>query len=47
MEATVDPPSRFAVRETRVIECDDPVNYRYGDRRLEQAGSAAASVAEA
>src|SRR6266446_1993645 len=37
----------FAVRETRVIECDDPVNYRYVDGRLEQAGSAAASGAEA
>jgi hypothetical protein len=37
----------FAVRETRVVEYDDPVNYRYVDGRLEQAGSAAASVAEA
>jgi hypothetical protein len=25
----------FAVRETRVIESDDPVNYRYVDGRLE------------
>ena len=25
----------FAVRETRVIESDDPVNYRYIDGRLE------------
>jgi hypothetical protein len=23
-----------AVRETRVVECDDPVNYRYVDGRL-------------
>jgi hypothetical protein len=25
----------IAVRETRVVESDDPVNYRYGDGRLE------------
>jgi hypothetical protein len=25
----------FAVRETRVVESDDPVNYRYADGRLE------------
>jgi hypothetical protein len=25
----------FAVRETRVVESDDPVNYRYVDGRLE------------
>ena len=37
----------FAVRETRVIECDDPVNYRYVGGRLEQVGAAAGSVAEA
>jgi hypothetical protein len=37
----------FAVRETRVIECNDPVNYRYVDGRLEQVGAAAASIAEA
>jgi len=37
----------FAVRETRAIECDDPVNYRYVDGGLEQVGAAAASVAEA
>ena len=24
----------FAVRETRVVECDDPVNYRYITGRL-------------
>ena len=36
----------FAVRDTRVIECDDPVNYRYVDGRLVQAETAAAAVAE-
>jgi hypothetical protein len=36
----------FAVRETRVVESDDPVNYRYVDGHLEQVGTAA-SVAEA
>jgi hypothetical protein len=25
----------IAVRDTRVVECDDPVNYRYVDGRLE------------
>jgi hypothetical protein len=25
----------FAVKETRVVECNDPVNYRYVDGRLE------------
>jgi hypothetical protein len=25
----------FAVRETRVVQSDDPVNYRYVDNRLE------------
>ena len=24
----------FAVRETRVVESDDPVNYRYVDHKL-------------
>ena len=24
----------FAVRDTRVVECDDPVNYRYEDHKL-------------
>jgi hypothetical protein len=24
----------FAVRDTRVVESDDPVNYRYADHRL-------------
>ena len=27
----------FAVRETRVVESDDPMNYRYVDGRLESA----------
>jgi hypothetical protein len=26
----------FAVRETRVVESDDPANYRYVDGRLEE-----------
>ena len=26
----------FAVTETRVVESDDPVNYRYADGRLER-----------
>ena len=25
----------LAVRDTRVVECDEPVNYRYVDGRLE------------
>jgi hypothetical protein len=30
----------FAVRDTRVVESDDPVNYRYVDGRIESlAGS--------
>jgi hypothetical protein len=29
----------FAVRETRVVESDDPVNYRYVDGRLESLTS--------
>jgi hypothetical protein len=37
----------FAVKETRVVECDDPVNYRYVGGRLDQVGAAAVSVAEA
>ncbi len=24
----------FAVKDTRVVECDDPVNYQYIDRQL-------------
>jgi hypothetical protein len=24
----------FAVRDTRVVECVDPVNYRYADQKL-------------
>ena len=24
----------FAVRDTRVVECDDPVNYSYVDQKL-------------
>jgi hypothetical protein len=28
----------FAVRETRVVESDDPVNYRYFDGRLKSLG---------
>jgi hypothetical protein len=31
----------FAVRETRVVECDDPVNYHYVDGRPQQIRSAA------
>jgi hypothetical protein len=27
----------FSVRDTRVVECDDPVNYRWIDGRLEAA----------
>jgi hypothetical protein len=30
----------FAVRETRVVESNDPVNYRYVDGRLESLTSA-------
>jgi hypothetical protein len=36
----------FAVRETRVVECDDPANYRYVDGHLEQVRSALAPAAE-
>jgi hypothetical protein len=36
----------FAVRETRVIESDDPVNYRYIDGRLESLTSEAAAPAQ-
>jgi hypothetical protein len=30
----------FAVRETRVVECDDPVNHRYIEGRLESLAPA-------
>ena len=33
----------FAVRETRVVESDDPVNYRYVGGRLESLTSEAAT----
>jgi hypothetical protein len=36
----------FAVRETRVVESDDPVNYRYLDGRLESLTSEAAAPAQ-
>src|SRR6266436_6429675 len=36
----------FAVRETRVVESDDPVNYRYIDGRLESLTSEAAAPAQ-
>jgi hypothetical protein len=36
----------FAVRETRVIECDEPVNYRYVDGRLESLKSEALATAK-
>ena len=36
----------FAVRETRVVQSDDPVNYRYGDGRLESLTSEAATPAQ-
>src|ERR1700694_4363842 len=35
----------FAVRETRVVESDDPVNYRYVDGRLESLTSEVAASA--
>ena len=35
----------FAVRETRVVESDDPVNYRYVDGRLESLPSEVATSA--
>ncbi len=35
----------FAVRETRIVESDDPVNYRYVDGRLESLNSEAATPA--
>jgi hypothetical protein len=35
----------FAVRETRVVESDDPVNYRYVDGRLESLAPEAATPA--
>ena len=36
----------FAVQETRVIDSDDPVNYRYVDGRLESLTSEAATPAQ-
>ncbi len=36
----------FAVRETRVVQSDDPVNYRYVDSRLESLASEAATSAQ-
>src|SRR5216683_7168429 len=36
----------FAVRETRIVESDDPVNYRYVDGRLESLTSEAAMPAQ-
>ena len=36
----------FAVRETRIVESDDPVNYRYVDGRLESLTSEAATPAQ-
>ena len=33
----------FAVRETRIVESDDPVNYRYVDGQLESLASEAAT----
>jgi hypothetical protein len=36
----------FAVRETRVVESDDPVNYRYIGGRLESLTSEAATPAQ-
>ena len=36
----------FAVTETRVVESDDPVNYRYVDGRLESLTSEAATPAQ-
>jgi hypothetical protein len=35
----------FAVRETRVVESDDPVNYRYVGGRLESLTAEAATPA--
>ena len=32
----------FAVRETRVVESDDPVNYRYVDQKLIEIATATA-----
>ena len=36
----------FAGRETRVVESDDPVNYRYVDGRLESLTSEATPQAQ-
>ena len=35
----------YAVRDTRVVGSDDPVNYRYVDGRLESVTSEAATPA--
>jgi hypothetical protein len=35
----------FAVRETRIVVSDDPVNYRYVDGRLENLTTEAATPA--
>jgi hypothetical protein len=36
----------FAVRDTRVVECDDSINYRYIDHHLVPAETAAEARAE-
>ena len=36
----------FAVRDTRVVESADPVNYRYVDGRLESLASEAVAPAQ-
>ena len=36
----------FAVRETRIVESDDPVNYRYVNGRLESLTSEATKPAQ-
>ena len=36
----------FAVHDTRVVQSDDPVNYRYVDGRLENLTSEAAMPAQ-
>ena len=42
-----DPMMRwFAVRETRIVVSDDPVNYHYVDGRLENLTSKAATPAQ-
>ena len=37
----------FAVTETRVVECDDPVNYRYVDHQLVPVNPTSFGVPEA